>query len=117
MAVLTLRSQRLLVDIVVQVTRIASRCERDLKYRFNVAIVAGNDFMTTEELVLCIFIVLENRLIPGDVAGVAGVTLIATVHFVVVIFKMTGHAGSIHLVFKRLFRMAIAASQFGMPAH
>lgn len=116
MAILTLRAQRLLVNIVVQVTRFASRCEFDFENGFNMAIVAGYEFVTAEKLVLRVPVVIENRLIPGDAAAMAGVALITAMHFMRIVFEMTGYAGLIHFVFKRVLRMAVGADQFGMAS-
>ena len=76
------------------------------------AIVAGDDFVTAEQFVFGIPVVVECRLVPGDAAAMAGVALIAAMLVMRIIFEMAGDAGLVHLVFKRVFRMAIAAGQF-----
>ena len=48
MAVFALRPQRPIMGVVIEVTGIASGIQCDVEYRFNVAIVAGNNFVTAE---------------------------------------------------------------------
>lgn len=47
-AVLTLRAQRLIVGVVIQVTRVTSRFQLNVEYGFNVTIVADNHFVAAE---------------------------------------------------------------------
>ena len=104
------------MGVVVKVTRIARGVQCNVEYGLNVAIVAGNNFVTAEQLVLRVFVVVEDRLIPGDAAAVAGVTLITAMLIVGVVFEVARYAGLVHLVLEGIFGMAVAAGQVGVTA-
>jgi len=71
--------------------------------------------MATEESVLGVSAVIEKWLGPGA-ATMACVTLIATMGVMLVIFEVAGYTGLIHLVFKRIFRVAVTARHLGMSS-
>lgn len=62
MAVFAFRTQRLLVNVIVQVTGFASHFEFDVEDRFDVTIIAGRFQMTAKEFVLRIGVVVKEWL-------------------------------------------------------
>lgn len=71
--------------------------------------------MSTQEPVFCVLVMIEKWLFP-DSTAVAGVTLIATMRFMCVVFQVAGRTILIHFIFKRVFRMTVVACQLGVPA-
>ena len=77
------------------------------------ALNTRNFLMSTEQPVPRVPVVIKERFIPGRTA-MAGITLIAVMAIVIVIFKVAGCAGRLHLVLKGILGMAIATRQLGM---
>jgi len=103
------------VRIVVLVARVTASYEVDVKNRFDVAFGAGNFSMAAEKFVVCMNIVIKERFDPLCTA-MASVAPIAAVPVMRVIFEMARGTSHVHLVLKRVLRVAIAALQCGMFA-
>lgn len=101
--------------IVVDVTGIAACQKFGVEDRFDVTIVTGNFPVTAEELVVRMYVVVEERLFPRC-TGMASVALLAAVHVMRVVFQVTGSAGFVHFVVERIFRMAVATGCVRMCA-
>lgn len=103
MATFTLRAQHALVWIVIQVARLTAGHELNVENWFDVAVITG-DFdilVSTEKFEIRMDVMIEERLFPFGTA-VAGVTLIAIVLIMSVIFEMARRARHVHLVLKRM---------------
>ena len=59
---------------------------------------------------------VEDRLVPGDAAAVAGVTLSTAMLVMGVVFKVARYAGLVHFVLERVLGVAVTASQFCVAA-
>ena len=114
-AALTLGAQHSFVRILIQMTRVAARQQLHGEDRLDVAVVARKSLMPAEEFVIGLHVVIKGRFCPLG-ADMAGVTLLTAMLVMRIIFEMTGHAGHIHLVFKRILRVAVAASRLSVLA-
>jgi len=112
-AIAALFAQRTVVRIVVQVTGVAVCHQFHCEYRFDVAVDAGDLLVPAKQLVVRVRVVIKERFGPR-IAGVAGVALIAAMTIMLVIFKMAGRAGHIHLVLKRILGVAVATGEICM---
>jgi hypothetical protein len=74
------------------------------------AVDAGNRLMRAVQIVFGIPAMVEQPFRPVGVV-VAAATVVAVMPTVLVIFQMTGHAGLVHFILKRIFRVAITAGQ------
>ena len=104
------------MDVVIEVTRIATGIECDFEYGLYMAVVACNNLVTAEQFVFRIPVMVEDRLVPGDAAAVAGVTLVTAMFIVGVVLEVARYAGPIHLVFERVFRVTVTAGQLRVAA-
>ena len=111
MAVFALRPKRALVNIVIEVTRVAFSCQLDFEYRFDMAVTAQYFLVrpVEDKVRVSIMIEMPGRPFPTAVAAVA---LIAVVAVVMVILQMAGNANCFEFVFERGIRVTVTAGQF-----
>ena len=77
------------------------------------AINTRHFLVPAEKSILRVPVMAKERFRPGG-AAMAGVTLIAVMAIVLVIFEMAGRAGCFHLVLKGTLSVTIAARQLGV---
>lgn len=116
MTIRTLGTERPVVGVIVEVTGVARRLQRDFEYRFDVTVVAGDCLVRAQQAVFRVTAMVEQRLRPV-IAAMTGPALFAVMAFVIVIFEMAGDAGHVHLVLERVFRVTVVTGQRRVHAH
>lgn len=106
---------RSLVRIVFSVTVVAAHGQRDFKDGLDMTEVALEFAVRSAQRIIRIRIVIENAVRPV-IRTVARLAAFSEVAFVVVFFEVTGYAGHLQLVCKRVLAVTVVASDFGVPS-
>lgn len=115
MAVEAGRALGTLVRVVFLVAREAVGLRFDLEDRLDMTGLAFDQFMSTLQRVLGVYIMVEVNRGPG-IAGVACLTGRSEMAFVVVVFEMAGDARDVHFVVERVLVVAVTAGQLRVPS-
>lgn len=110
MAVFTLRPKRTLVNIVIEVTRVACRRQLNFKYWLDMAVNADDFLVRPVEDKVRVVIMIKMRRRPIS-AAVAGIALGAALTCMLVVLKVAGDAGSFEFVFEGRVRVTVVADQ------
>lgn len=112
---LALHARSALMWIVVQVASVTGGREFDFEYRLEMAINASDFLVPAKQPVVGMLVMVKKRFGPlGALMAIA--TLIAMVFFMRIVFEMARGAFRFHVVFERVFGMAVAADQLGVFA-
>lgn len=103
------------VRIIVRVAIVAPCFEFDLKYRLDVAFVAGNFLVRTVQQVIRVSVMIKKRFRP-IVGAVTAFTFVTEVTVVLVVFQMAGDTGRFQRIGERVLAVTIIAGKLRMAA-
>ena len=115
MAVLTLAALRALVDIVLQVTRVARCSQRRFENRLDVTIIAGKLLMGSVQIEICLLRMIESDLCP-IVIRVTARAIRNVVPLVFVVVEVATHAVHLQLIPEWIVAMTRVTAQVGVAA-